>query len=170
MPVRKSTRLVTTSENVSRELGLLCPGGHDHRQIKSTWRDATGRRVNASEWCGGYSKQFAKNILDAFERQLKTEILDCFTSHGLGNDSAAQARRAALDDVPISIRQNLDQKRRKQLLDDVPLSIRRSLGPQQTDKFEEDKSKRRRHLLDDLPMSIKKQMETARQQPEEPDL
>ena len=104
MPIKKSTMLVTTSENVSRSLGLQCPGGHDHRQIKSTWRDLSGRRVNASEWCGGYSAEFATNILVAFEKQLKTEILDCFTIAGLGNDVAARARRAALDDVPLSIR------------------------------------------------------------------
>ena len=91
MPVRKSTMLVTTSETVSRSLGLRCPGGHDHRQIKITWRDPSGRRVNASEWCGVYSAQFANNILDAFEKQLKTEIVDCFTTNGLGNDLAAQA-------------------------------------------------------------------------------
>ena len=80
MPVKKSTRLVTTSATVSLALGLQCPGGHDHRQIKSTWRDPSGRRVNASTYCGGYTAEFATNILVAFEKQLKTEILDCYTA------------------------------------------------------------------------------------------
>ena len=62
MPVRKSTMLVTTSETVSRSLGLRCPGGHDHRQIKSTWRDPSGRRVNASAYCGGYTTEFAADL------------------------------------------------------------------------------------------------------------
>ena len=59
----------------------------------------------------------------------------------------------------------------KKMLDDVPLSIRRNLEPQQAGITQEDKLKRRRYLLDDLPMSIKKELEKARQQPEQqPDL
>ena len=167
MPVKESTRLVTTSETVSLALGLQCPGGHDHRQIKSTWRDPSGRRVNASTYCGGYTAEFATNILVAFEKQLKTEIVDCYTAAELLDDVPLSIRRnlenqrkkKLLDDVPLSIKKNLEDQRKKKMLDDVPLGIRRNLEPQQTAMSKEDKLKRRRYLLDDLPMSIKKELE-----------
>ena len=82
-----------------------------------------------------------------------------------------QRKKKLLDDVPLSIRINLEDQHKKKTLDDVPLSIRRNLEPQQAAITKEDKLKRRRYLLDDLPMSIKKELEKSRQQPEEqPDL
>ena len=68
-------------------------------ETTTTARDATGKRVNASEWCGGYSSQFANNILGAFEKQLKAEIKDCFAVAKLDSDTV---RRQLLNDVPMS--------------------------------------------------------------------
>ena len=59
----------------------------------------------------------------AFEKQLKTEIVDCYTAAEL------------LDDVPLSIRKNLENQRKKKLLDDVPLSIRKNLEDQRKKKM-----------------------------------
>ena len=161
MPVRKSTKLVTTSKSVSEDLGLLCPGDHDHRVIKSTWRDEKGRRVNASTWCGGYTVKFCNNILDAFEKQLKADIKECYAATQLDGDVL---RKTLLDDLPQSNRRHLV---RRQLLDDVPAGIRRTLASHQSELTEQEKAKRRKHLLDDVPLGIK--LKQIAEKPPEPD-
>jgi hypothetical protein len=162
MPVRKSTKLVTTSKSISEDLGLLCPGGHDHRVIKSAWRDEKGKRVNASAWRGGYNLEFSNNILDAFEKQLKADIKKCFAVTQLDSDLV---RKKLLDDVPQSIRQHMARRR---MLDDVPASIRRALEPHQSQLKEQATAKRRKELLDDVPLSIKTKLNLEK--PQERDL
>ncbi len=116
--------------------------GHEHRQIKGTWPDLSGRRVDASACCGGYTSEFSTNVLKAF-KQLKKDVLDCFVTAGMENNLEARARqaelqqeplddlrarrRAMLDDMPMSVREEFARRRRAALMDDVPLSIRRNL-------------------------------------------
>ena len=173
MPVRKATKLVTPSVPVSQALGLKCTG-HENRQIKGTWRDLSGRRVDTSAWCGGYTSEFSTNVLKAFEKQLKKEILDCFVTAGMENSLEAQARqaelqqeslddlrarrRAMLDDMPMSVREEFARRRRAVLMDDVPLSIRRNLE-NKTVTEKEDQMKHRRNLMDDVPLSIRRNLE-----------
>ena len=123
MPVSKATKLVTSSEPVSQALGLKCTG-HEHRQIKGTWRHLSGRRIDASAWCGGYTTDFSTNVLTAFEKQLKKEILECFATAGMENSLEAQARQAELQQEPLD---DL-RARRRAMLDDMPTSVREAFA------------------------------------------
>ena len=57
--VRKSTRLRGTRE-VIEACSRRCDHSHDHSTIEGSMKLADGRRMNVSEWAGGYTKAFAK--------------------------------------------------------------------------------------------------------------
>ena len=173
-PVRKKTKLVVTSKEIARKLALQCTcaqQGKQHRVIKGTWR-VDGKRVPASNWCGGYCTGFAHNVLEAFGEQVKEDMLECYTAaeenlidedmRKIFEDDCPEEplekkrrKQQLLDDVPESIRKNFAKKRREKLklLDDVPDSVRKNLAKQ-----------KRQKLQDDVPHSIRKNFEQKAQE------
>ena len=109
-PVRKKTKLVVTSKEIARKLALQCTcaqKGKQHRVIKGTWR-VDGKRVPASNWCGGNCTGFPHNVLEAFGEQVKDDMLECYTAveeHLIDEDM----RKIFEDDCP---EEPLEKKRR----------------------------------------------------------
>ena len=55
----------------------------------------------ASNWCGGYRKGFATNVVKAFDKQIQVDTLEAYTAAGLGNDEDAAQRKAEINEEPF---------------------------------------------------------------------
>ena len=155
MPIKKPTRLVTTSAKVAVKLQKRCSGDHDHRTIEGTWKH-DGKTVKASEFSAGYTKTFVTSVVKAFEAQLDEDLLECYTAFGLENSVEAQRRRAVQqrlpfdeakarrraleDDVQDSLRKDFERRRRAWLQNDVPQSIRANLQKKRETREEQPKT------------------------------
>ena len=72
--VRKLTKLVVTDEQVAKDLAKTCTKDHDHRPIEGVWR-VDGKRVNASEFAGGYTEEFCLGVLESFKKDSHSECV-----------------------------------------------------------------------------------------------
>ena len=68
--IRKPTRLKGTKEVID-SCSRRCDGSHEHCVIEGSMKLENGKRMNVSEWAGGYTKAFAMQLLKGAERFLE---------------------------------------------------------------------------------------------------
>ena len=68
--IHKSTRIITNSKEAARLLNLKCPGCPSHRTISGTVK-VGGKTMSLSEYCGGYTQEFASAMLEGFLHDLQ---------------------------------------------------------------------------------------------------
>ena len=142
-PIKKATKMLTTSRCAARNLSLRCDGHHQHRTIggQITYKDKSGKfiRQSLSEYCGGYTKELATAMVQGFEEDLLpishfTNVVSRKRALDELEEEAARrvARRVGEDPASSSTDIDKKRKRRKEFAEELRELTKRAKMPRPT--------------------------------------
>ena len=76
VPIKKSTRLQISPEVDVEDLRRRCPGHEQHHVVQGSFKNKDGTRMSLSEYCGGYTEEFARAVVKAYGRALSRKHIE----------------------------------------------------------------------------------------------
>ena len=142
-PIKKATKMLTTSKSAARNLSIRCSGDHSHRVIEgSVTYSKAGKKItqSLSEYCGGYSKELALAMIEGFEEDLfpVSHFANVVTrKRALDELEEEAARRVARrigeqEPASSSTDDRKKKKRRREFAEDLREATRRAKLPRPT--------------------------------------